>query len=169
MINRIRERIDHKQERTSWIQKWARDSRADFLYIIEQVNEWQTTLYLNIIDHEKAFESIHRESLWKIMRSYDIPEKPIIIIKEFYKDFKCSDSHEIWGGTSPKIYTWYVWYTWSWTVSIWDSYTERIVQEVFTYRKKESEESVKFISKLEYISQFMVQTHLHMHACINCI
>ena len=97
MINRIRERIDHKQERTSWIQKWARDSRADFLYIIEQVNEWQTTLYLNIIDHEKAFESIHRESLWKIMRSYDIPEKPIIIIKEFYKDFKCSveDSGEI--------------------------------------------------------------------------
>ena len=58
--------------------------------IIEQTNEWQSTLYLNFIDYEKAFDSIHRESLWKIMRSYGIPEKLINIIKEFYRDFKFS-------------------------------------------------------------------------------
>ncbi|EDO27949.1 predicted protein, partial [Nematostella vectensis] len=31
--------------------------------IIEQVNEWQATLYVNFIDFEKAFDSVHRKSL----------------------------------------------------------------------------------------------------------
>ena len=31
--------------------------------IIEQANEWQATLYLNFVDFEKAFDSIHMESL----------------------------------------------------------------------------------------------------------
>jgi len=41
--------------------------------IIEQANEWQASLYINFIEFEKAFDSIHRESLWLIMRKYGIP------------------------------------------------------------------------------------------------
>ena len=37
--------------------------------IIEQANEWQARLYINFIDFEKAFDSIHRESLWLIMHT----------------------------------------------------------------------------------------------------
>lgn len=31
--------------------------------IIEQLNEWQATLYINFIDSEKTLDSIHRKSL----------------------------------------------------------------------------------------------------------
>ena len=31
--------------------------------IIEQSNEWQSELYINLIDYEKAFDSLHRDSL----------------------------------------------------------------------------------------------------------
>ena len=34
--------------------------------IIEQVVEWQATLYITFVDFEKVFDSVHRESLWKI-------------------------------------------------------------------------------------------------------
>ena len=36
--------------------------------IMEQTNEWQASLYLNFVDFEKAFDSIHRESLWIILK-----------------------------------------------------------------------------------------------------
>ena len=52
--------------------------------IIEQCTEWQRQLYINFVDFEKAFDSIHRESLWKILRSYGIPQHLINLIKAFY-------------------------------------------------------------------------------------
>ena len=55
--------------------------------IFEQCNEWNTELYANFIDFEKAFDSIHRESLWKILRHYGIPKKIVDIIKMLYSDF----------------------------------------------------------------------------------
>ena len=41
--------------------------------IIEQEVEWQATLYITFVDFEKAFDSVHRQSLWKIMGSYGFP------------------------------------------------------------------------------------------------
>ena len=38
--------------------------------IIEQMVEWQATLYITFVDFEKAFDSVHRESLCTIMESY---------------------------------------------------------------------------------------------------
>ena len=58
--------------------------------IIEQVSEWQATLYLNFVDFEKAFDSIYRESLWVIMANYGIPEKIVTMVKVFYDNFKCA-------------------------------------------------------------------------------
>ena len=58
--------------------------------IIEQCTEWQRQLYINFVDFQKAFDSIHRESLWKILRSYGIPAKLVDIIKSFYNNFTCS-------------------------------------------------------------------------------
>lgn len=52
--------------------------------IIQQFTEWQRQLYINIIDFEKAFDS-----LWKIVRAYGIPQHLIDIIKSFYVNFKC--------------------------------------------------------------------------------
>ena len=58
--------------------------------IMEQVNEWRATLYTHFIDFEKAFDSIHRESLWKIMKSYGILEKLVKMVKIMYEEFECT-------------------------------------------------------------------------------
>ena len=58
--------------------------------ILEQVNEWNTTLYIHFVDFEKAFDSIHRNSLWSIMSQYGIPKKVIQMVKTLYVDFQCS-------------------------------------------------------------------------------
>ena len=58
--------------------------------IIEQSIEWQSSLYVNFIDFEKAFDSVHRDSLWLIMRSYGIPSKIVNMVKALYDDFECA-------------------------------------------------------------------------------
>ena len=57
--------------------------------ILEQSLEWNTSLCINFIDFQKAFDSVHRESLWKILQAYGLPPK---IIKMFYmyNNFECS-------------------------------------------------------------------------------
>ena len=55
--------------------------------IIEQCTEWQRQLYINFVDFEKAFDSVHREILWRFFRAYGIPQQIIDIIKSFYNNF----------------------------------------------------------------------------------
>jgi len=56
--------------------------------ILEKSKEWNAPLYANLIDFEKAFDSIHRYSLWKILRHYGIPSKLVNVIKMLYSDFQ---------------------------------------------------------------------------------
>ena len=58
--------------------------------IIEQCLEWNSPLYINFIDFQKAFDSLHRSTLWKILQSYGVPDKLIVLIKLFYHHFECS-------------------------------------------------------------------------------
>jgi len=58
--------------------------------IIEQSSEWQRELYINFVDYEKAFDSLHRDSLWNILRAYGVPNKIVSIVKEFYKKYNCT-------------------------------------------------------------------------------
>ena len=57
--------------------------------IIEQCTEWQRQLYINFVDFQKAFDSIHRDSLWRILRAYGIPQDIVLLIKSFYRNFTC--------------------------------------------------------------------------------
>jgi len=57
--------------------------------ILEQCNEWQRDIYVNVLDFEKAFDSVHRTSLWKILRQYRIPQKIVNVITLFYNNFTC--------------------------------------------------------------------------------
>lgn len=61
--------------------------------IIEQRTEWQRQLYVNFVDFEKAFNSVHPEHLWNIIRHYCIPSKLVHVIKSFYNNFRCSVEH----------------------------------------------------------------------------
>ena len=58
--------------------------------IIEQSQEWQLPLHINFIDFSKAFDSVHRDSLWKILEYYGIPPKLVRLIKMFYDDYRCA-------------------------------------------------------------------------------
>ena len=42
------------------------------------------------MDFKKAFDSIHRESLFRILAYYGIPQKLIAIISKFYEAFECA-------------------------------------------------------------------------------
>ena len=57
--------------------------------ILEQCHNWQKPLHINYIDFKKAFDSIHRDSLWKILELYGIPSKYINIFKALYRDSSC--------------------------------------------------------------------------------
>ena len=56
--------------------------------ILEQANEWRAGLYIHFVDVEKAFDSVHRERLWNITRSYGIPCKMVRVIADIYEDFQ---------------------------------------------------------------------------------
>ena len=58
--------------------------------MIEQCTEWQRMLYIGFVDFQKAFDSVHRDCLWSILRMYGIPSRNEAAIKHFYTDFSCS-------------------------------------------------------------------------------
>ena len=62
--------------------------------IIEQSIEWNSLVYINFTDFEKAFDSLDHETMWKLMRYYGILEKLISIIKITYKGMNCRVLHE---------------------------------------------------------------------------
>ena len=61
------------------------DQIATLRIIIEQSLEWNSPLYVNFIDFEKAFDSVDRTSLWNIMRHYGIPEKYVKIVSNTHQ------------------------------------------------------------------------------------
>ena len=65
------------------------DQIATLRIIIEQSIEWNTPVYVNFIDFEKAFDSVDRKRLWNLMAHYGIPPKYINIIKNTYQDMQC--------------------------------------------------------------------------------
>uniref|UniRef100_A0A914URD9 Reverse transcriptase domain-containing protein n=1 Tax=Plectus sambesii TaxID=2011161 RepID=A0A914URD9_9BILA len=57
--------------------------------IIEQCVEYKRPLSINFIDFKKAFDSIHRESLWNILHLYGIPRKFIAAFQSLYHHSNC--------------------------------------------------------------------------------
>ena len=55
--------------------------------ILEQSHEFNSPVYANFVDFRKAFDSIHRDSFWKILLHYGVPEKLVSVIKLLYTDF----------------------------------------------------------------------------------
>lgn len=61
--------------------------------IVEQSIEWQSPIFLLFIDFERAFDSLDREMMWKVLASYGIPDKLLNIIQSMYRDANCRIVH----------------------------------------------------------------------------
>ena len=61
--------------------------------IFEQSTEWQTPLYTNFIDFEKAFDSVDRNVIWQLMGHYGVPPNFIKLIQELYEASSCQVIH----------------------------------------------------------------------------
>jgi hypothetical protein len=70
------------------------DQIAALRIIIEQSLEWNTSLFLNCVDFEKAFDSLDREVLWRLMAHYGILQKFTNLIRNSYNNMQCRVIHE---------------------------------------------------------------------------
>ena len=65
------------------------DQIFDIRTLIEQSSEWNSLLYINFLDFEKAFDSIQHNTLWSVLRSYGFPNKVINILSHMYVNNRC--------------------------------------------------------------------------------
>ena len=96
MIRRLRDGIEEKLrcEQAGFRPKRGTAEHIFILRnIVEQAIEWHSCIYLIFVDYEKAFDSIDRETLWKIMKSYGIPDKFITMVKAFYRNCRVAVLH----------------------------------------------------------------------------
>ena len=69
------------------------DQIATLHIIVEQSLEWNSSLYVNFVDYEKAFDSVDRKTLWKLLRHYGVPTKLVNLIKNSYDGTGCRVIH----------------------------------------------------------------------------
>ena len=92
LLNRIKDAIDPQlREQQAGFRKnrSCTDQIATLRIILEQSLEWNSPLYINFVDYEKAFDNVDRQTLWKLLRHYGIPEKITNIIRNSYEGLTC--------------------------------------------------------------------------------
>ena len=93
MLLRVKDEIDGKmRENQAGFRKGrsCQDQIFSLNQIIEKCLEQQLPCLVNFIDFKAAFDSVHRPSLWEILRIYGIPRKMITIIKNSYQNTTCA-------------------------------------------------------------------------------
>ena len=91
-MERIKKGMDRKL-RKGQAGFWPKRNTAEQILILKnilgQVNESRAGLYAHfVVDFEKAFDSVHSERLWNIMRSSEIPDKMVRVIEGIYVGFE---------------------------------------------------------------------------------
>ena len=97
MLERLRSAVDGSLRDHQAGFRQARscaDQIATLRIIVEQSIEWNSSLYINFVDYQKAFDSLDRPFLWKLLAHYGIPQKFINIIKNSYEGTSCKVIHE---------------------------------------------------------------------------
>jgi hypothetical protein len=62
--------------------------------IIEQSLEFQYPLYLLFVDYCRAFDSVQRECIWKVLEERDLIKEFITLVKEGHNGFQCRVLHK---------------------------------------------------------------------------
>ena len=66
---------------------------ATLRIIVEQSMEWDSSLYINFVDYEKAFDSLDRDTLWKLLQHCGIPDKCISLLRITCEGMACRVIH----------------------------------------------------------------------------
>lgn len=96
LLNRVKDAVDpHLRDQQAGFRKErsCTDQIATLRIILEQSLEWNSPLYVNFIDYEKAFDSVDRQILWRLTRHYGVPEKITNIIRKSYEGMTCRIVH----------------------------------------------------------------------------
>ena len=58
-------------------------------HVLQQYVEFRNPLLMAFVDYEKAFDSVHRPILWKVLRHYGIPQKYVNLVKTMNEHSRC--------------------------------------------------------------------------------
>ena len=80
--------MDHQINESQWgfrSNRGCNDQLFNLRILMQRAKEYNTTLYLCFVDISKAYDSVNRNALWKVVRhSYNLPVKIINILKAFH-------------------------------------------------------------------------------------
>ena len=62
----------------------TRDQIANIYWIMEKAREFQKSIYFCFIDYAKAFDSVDRNKLWKILKVMGIPDHRTCLLRNLY-------------------------------------------------------------------------------------
>ncbi|CAH8291906.1 unnamed protein product [Schistosoma rodhaini] len=96
LLNRMKDSVDAQlrdQQAGFRKDRSCTDQIATLRIIVEQSIEWNSSLYINFIDYEKAFDSVDRTTLWRLLRHNGVPEKIVNIIRNSYDGLNCQIVH----------------------------------------------------------------------------
>ena len=97
ILERMKEEVDRElRDHQAGFRKErsCTDQIATLRIILEQSLEWNSSLYVCFIDYEKAFDSLDRQTLWRLLRHYGIPTKLVNLIRNTYEGMSCKVVHE---------------------------------------------------------------------------
>ena len=57
---------------------------ANICWIIEKAREFQKNIYFCFIDYAKAFDCVHHNKLWKILKEMGIPDQLTSLLRNLY-------------------------------------------------------------------------------------
>ena len=89
LLERIKEAVDPKlrdQQAVFRRNRSCADQIASLGIIVEQSLEWNSPFYINFID----YDSVDRETMWKLLKHYGVPEKITSHMFYIVSDFSAS-------------------------------------------------------------------------------
>ncbi|VDP60306.1 unnamed protein product [Schistosoma curassoni] len=96
LLNRMKDSVDTQlrdQQAGFRKDRSCTDQIATLRIIVEQSIGWNSSLYINFIDYEEAFDNVDRTTLRKHLRYYGVPQKIVTIIRNFYDGLNCKIVH----------------------------------------------------------------------------
>ena len=64
----------------------TREQIANIHWIIKKAEEFQKNIYFCFIDHARAFDCVHHNKLWKILKEMEILDHPTCLLRNLYAD-----------------------------------------------------------------------------------